>query len=116
VARFAFTDIIRRDALAPDASDRLRREMTFLTIETLDGYARLLEAAACAVIEREDLGELWTGILKHRLEMYRSLEETTVAKFGQEHFRRWDDAYAFFVGLFGAGQLSGGRLVARRIT
>jgi hypothetical protein len=46
--------------------------------------------------------------------MYRSLEATTVAKFGAEHFRRWDDTYAFFVGLFATGELGGGRLVARR--
>jgi len=110
----AFTDIVRRDALAPDAYGRLRREMTFLTLETLDGYGGLLEAAGCVVVAREDLGELWTEILKQRLAMYRSLETTTVEKFGEDHFRRWDDAYAFFVGLFGTGQLSGGRLVARR--
>ncbi|MGH6914668.1 MAG: class I SAM-dependent methyltransferase, partial [Geminicoccales bacterium] len=111
----AFTDILRRKTLPPEVHARLRREMTFLTLETLDGYTRLLEAAGCAMIEREDLGELWSGILKRRLEMYRSLKDTTVEKFGEDHFRRWDDAYAFFVGLFGAGQLSGGRLVARRI-
>jgi ubiquinone/menaquinone biosynthesis C-methylase UbiE len=111
----AFTDIVRRDALAPDAYGRLQREMTFLTLETLDGYAGLLEAVGCLVVEREDLGELWTEILKQRLAMYRSLETTTVEKFGEEHFRRWDDAYAFFVGLFGTSQLSGGRLIARRI-
>ena len=46
--------------------------------------------------------------------MYRGLEATTVARFGAEHFRRWDDTYAFFVGLFADGQLAGGRLVARR--
>jgi len=111
----AFTDILRREGLPPDAYARLQREMTFLTLETLDGYVRLLEAAGCAAIEGEDLGALWTGILKRRLEMYRSLKDTTVERFGQEHFRRWDDAYAFFVGLFGAGQLTGGRLVARRV-
>ena len=49
-----------------------------------------------------------------RLAMYRALQETTVERFGTEHFRRWDDTYAFFVGLFADGQLAGGRLVARR--
>jgi hypothetical protein len=66
------------------------------------------------MLERDDLSRWWTEILKQRLEMYRSLEDTTVAKFGEEHFRRWDDAYAFFVGLFAAGRLGGGRFVARR--
>jgi hypothetical protein len=46
--------------------------------------------------------------------MYRRLRTTTVARFGAAHFERWDETYAFFVGLFAAGQLSGGRFVARR--
>jgi sarcosine/dimethylglycine N-methyltransferase len=110
----AFTDILRRPALTPAASARLEREMTFLSLESLDGYARLLADQGCTVLERDDLGAWWTVILKQRLEMYRGLKATTVAKFGAEHFGRWDDTYAFFVGLFAQGQLGGGRLVARR--
>jgi sarcosine/dimethylglycine N-methyltransferase len=110
----AFTDILRRTALAPEASARLEREMTFLGLESLDGYARLLAASGCTLLERDDLSPWWTEILKQRLEMYRGLKATTVEKFGAEHFREWDDAYAFFVGLFAKGQLGGGRFVARR--
>jgi sarcosine/dimethylglycine N-methyltransferase len=112
--RIAFTDIVCRHELSPDARARLEREMTFLELETLDGYAQLLESNGCTVLEREDLSRLWTEILQKRLEMYRSLEDTTVEKFGRAHFRRWDDAYAFFVGLFGEDQLTGGRFVACR--
>jgi sarcosine/dimethylglycine N-methyltransferase len=110
----AFTDIVCRDELAAEARARLEREMTFLELETLDGYVGLLEAAGCAVLECQDLGPLWTRVLKERLLMYRSLEDTTVEKFGLAHFQRWDQAYAFFVGLFGEGQLTGGRFSARR--
>jgi sarcosine/dimethylglycine N-methyltransferase len=110
----AFTDILKRPALAPEASARLEREMTFLGLESLDGYARLLSASGCTLLERQDLSAWWTEILKQRLKMYRGLEATTVKKFGAEHFRKWDDAYAFFVGLFRQGQLGGGRFVARR--
>ena len=110
----AFTDILRRSALAPEACERLRREMTFLGLESLEGYGRLLAENGCTVLERDDLGAWWTEILVQRLAMYRGLKATTVAKFGAAHFERWDDAYAFFVGLFAAGQLSGGRFVARR--
>ena len=46
--------------------------------------------------------------------MYRGLKATTVAKFDEMHFKQWDETYAFFVGLFAKGQLSGGRFVARR--
>ena len=43
-----------------------------------------------------------------------ALEDTTVARFGAAHLQKWDATYAFFVGLFAAGRLGGGRLVARR--
>jgi len=110
----AFTDILRRDGLSESDFERLRRGMTFQSLESLDGYSRLLAESGCTVIGRDDLSAWWTEVLKRRLEMYRSLEDTTVAKFGEAHFRRWDETYAFFVGLFAAGRLGGGRFVARR--
>ncbi len=110
----AFTDILRRPALTPGASARLEREMTFLSLESIEGYARLLAASGCTLLEQDDLSAWWTLILEQRLEMYRGLQATTVEKFGAEHFRRWDDTYAFFVGLFAEGQLGGGRFLARR--
>jgi ubiquinone/menaquinone biosynthesis C-methylase UbiE len=110
----AFTDILRRNGLSDAELARLRAGMTFPSLQTLDGYGRLLTESGCAMVARDDLSAWWTEVLKHRLEMYRSLEDTTVAKFGAEHFRRWDDTYAFFVGLFAAGRLGGGRFVARR--
>ncbi len=112
--RIAFTDVLARAPLAPPVLERLAREMAFASIETLDGYRWLLEEAGCEVLRREDLSGDWAEVLKRRLEMYRSLRGTTVAQFGEAHFRRWDEAYAFFVGLFARGELGGSRLVARR--
>ena len=110
----AFTDIMRGDALTPEAASRIRRDMAFAGFETLDGYARLLEDNGCTVLERDDLTTKWAEILVQRLTMYRLLRETTVERFGAEHFSKWDDTYAFFVDLFALRQLAGGRLVARR--
>ena len=110
----AFTDILKCRTLAPEAGERMQREMTFHDLETLEGYGRLLAKNDCIVLECDDLGAWWTEILVQRLAMYRGLKSTTVAKFGEAHFKQWDDTYAFFVGLFARGQLSGGRLVARR--
>jgi SAM-dependent methyltransferase len=112
--RIAFTDIVRGQGLTEAEETRLRSEMTFLEFALADDYVRLLEEAGCSVVECEDLGAPWTEILRRRLEMYRGLEATTVERFGAEHFRRWDETYAFFVGLYGSGRLSGVRLVARR--
>lgn len=111
----AFTDILRREPLQPAEMGRLQRDMAFPTLETLDGYARLLADCGCPALERDDLSAYWAEILVQRLAMYRSLKEDTVSKFGADHFRRWDDTYAFFVGLFSAGKLGGGRFVARQV-
>jgi SAM-dependent methyltransferase len=110
----AFTDILRRECLSDVEFERLRRDMTFQSLESLDGYGRLLADYGCTLLAREDLSVWWTEVLQRRLEMYRSLRGTTVAKFGLAHFQRWDEAYASFVGLFAAGRLGGGRFVARR--
>jgi sarcosine/dimethylglycine N-methyltransferase len=112
----AFTDILRREALSAAEFERLRSDMTFQSLESLDGYGRLLARCGCAVLMQDDLSAWWTEILKGRLAMYRSLEDTTVARFGAAHFRTWDETYAFFVGLFAAGRLGGGRFIARRVS
>jgi ubiquinone/menaquinone biosynthesis C-methylase UbiE len=109
-----FTDILKRSSLAEAEMARLRSEMTFPTLETLDGYTALLQANGCEVVACDDLREEWARILVQRLAMYRGLREETIAKFGAEHFERWDRTYAFFVGLYGAGRLGGGRFVARK--
>lgn len=110
----AFTDILRRDGLSAAELERLQSGMTFQSLESLEGYSQLLAERGCAMLVRDDLSAWWTEVLKRRLEMYRSLKDTTVAKFGVAHFQEWDDTYAFFVGLFAAGRLGGGRFVARR--
>jgi sarcosine/dimethylglycine N-methyltransferase len=112
--RIAFTDIMQGERLAPAAAARVQRDMAFASFETLGGYARLLADNGCTVLEREDLTAQWAEILVGRLAMYRDLRATTVARFGADHFRRWDDTYAFFVDLFAERQLAGGWLVARK--
>jgi len=110
----AFTDILKRAALTDADAERLGRGMPFPTLETQVGYVALLEANGCSVLTQDDLSQHWARILVDRLAMYRSLKETTVSKFGEAHFRSWDDTYAFFVDLYGAGKLGGGRFIARR--
>jgi sarcosine/dimethylglycine N-methyltransferase len=110
----AFTDILRRPTLSEAEMTRLADGMPFPTLETLAGYAGLLEGCGCEVLVREDLSEEWARILLQRLAMYRGLRDETVRKFGEAHFRKWDETYAFFVGLYQEGKLGGGRFVARR--
>ena len=110
----AFTDILRTDTLSNADMRRLRSEMTFPELETLSGYARLLETNGCTLLEHDDLSEIWKRVLEDRLAMYRGLEAETERHFGADRSREWDDAYAFFVSRYREGRLGGGRFIARR--
>jgi SAM-dependent methyltransferase len=110
----AFTDIIRTDKLSNGDLRRLRSEMTFPNLETINGYRGLLEHSGCTLLEHDDLSDVWTRILQDRLAMYRSLSAETEKRFGVERAQQWDDAYAFFVSRYRQGKLGGGRFIARR--
>ena len=109
----AFTDAVVRAALTVDEAERLGAEMHAPEVATADRYLELLRAHGCAIEQCEDLSDEWRAVLVKRLAMYRSLRDTTVAKFGEAHFAAWDHTYSFFVGLFTAGRLGGARIVAR---
>ena len=110
----AFTDILRRATLSEAEFTRLQRGLLFPTLETQDGYRALLEGHGYSVVACDDLSEDWARILVQRLAMYRGLKDDTIREFGAERFRAWDEIYAFFVGLYSAGELAGARFVARR--
>ena len=109
----AFTDILQRGPLSAGEQERLQYTMPFEVLETLEGYAQRLTEAGCTVLEREELGDHWAIILRQRLEMYRGLNDETIAQFGEAHHQKFVDTYSFFVGLFATKQLGGGRFVAR---
>ena len=110
----AFTDVTLRVALSAQEEQRMGAEMQAPGIASADRYLELLAAGGLALASSEDLSAQWTAVLVKRLAMYRTLKDTTVAKFGAAHFEAWDHTYSFFVGLFSAGKLGGARLVARR--
>ena len=89
-------------------------EMQAPGIASTDRYLQLLAHHGLALQSHEDLSAQWTAVLVQRLAMYRTLKDTTVAKFGAAHYAAWDRTYSFFVGLFSAGKLGGARLVARK--
>ena len=110
----AFTDVSLRQALAADEEARMAGEMQAPGIASSARYLALLRESGCNVTSVEDLSTLWTDTLVKRLAMYRSLADTTIAKFDQAHFDAWDRTYSFFVGLFVAGKLGGARIIARK--
>lgn len=112
--RVAFTDIVRAGALDEGEFRKLKEGMAFAGLETAETYRNLLEQRGFALLESEDVGKEWVGIVSRRLEMYRCLKKETVRKFGEAHYRAWDDFYEFFVSMFGERKLSGVRIVAER--
>jgi ubiquinone/menaquinone biosynthesis C-methylase UbiE len=111
----AFTDVVLRQPLSAAEEARLAAEMHAPGIATAERYLELFRANGCAIAHCEDLSTAWSEVLVKRLAMYRSLRDTTVARFGEAHFAAWDRTYAFFVGLFTAGKLGGVRIAARKL-
>jgi sarcosine/dimethylglycine N-methyltransferase len=112
--RMAFTDILITDKTSDETKARLEREMVFHELSSADKYHKALEREGCITIEVSDLSAQWRDILQERLDMFRSLKDQTVDRFGEAHFNKWDDAYSFFVGLYRTGELGGGRFLAHR--
>ena len=110
----AFTDAIVRSPLDPETGVRLAAGMHTANLASAEGYAALLRSNGCTIEVQEDLSEPWKDILVKRLEMYRSLRSTTVAKFGEARYLEFDRVYSHFVGCFVANQLGGVRMVARK--
>jgi SAM-dependent methyltransferase len=110
--RLAFSDWIARPRLAENERRRLSEWMAAVSLQSVDGYRRLLARAGFGRVEAEDLSAEWIGILRERLRMYRSLRAQTVARFGQARYDEYDQLYAFFVGLVEAGKLGGARFSA----
>lgn len=114
--RLAFTDIMTVGALSPADEDRLLSGMSIPRPSSLGEYMSALAANGFSVRETTDLCSSWKSILVARLEMYRSLRDTTVAKFGEARFAEYDRAYAHFVGSFVGGALGGYRILATLTT
>jgi sarcosine/dimethylglycine N-methyltransferase len=109
----AFTDAVYRVPLSAEEKQRLGSEMVAPSIASADEYSMWMRDAGFTVVSNEDLHQQWTAVLLERKEMYRSLSDTTIKKFGQAHFDKWDATYSFFVGLFEEGKLGGIRMVAK---
>jgi 2-polyprenyl-3-methyl-5-hydroxy-6-metoxy-1,4-benzoquinol methylase len=110
----AFTDIVIRSTLDSSTEARLAAAMHTSNIAAAEGYAVLLQKNGCVVVVQDDLSNDWKEILVKQLEMYRSLRDTTIEKFGEARFLEYDRAYSHFVGCFIANKLGGVRMVARK--
>jgi sarcosine/dimethylglycine N-methyltransferase len=110
--RVSFTDIIERAPLSKLERSQMADEMQFAQIFRPSEYLHLLKDSGFVVTLTEDLSERWTQILQDRFQMYQSLRDTTVARFGQAHHDHWERMYGAFVGLYTQGKLGGLRVLA----
>lgn len=110
--RIAFTDWITTSRLADAERRRLEEWMAAVTLQSIAGYRALLARSGFVAIDAENLSAEWAGVLRRRLEMYRSLRAETVARLGQVRYDEYNQLYAFFVGLVDAGKVGGARFSA----
>jgi len=107
-----FTDVVVTGAMTEDARRMFAERFASPNMVRRDDYEALMTAAGFVDLETTDLSHAWRDILHERLEMYRSLEAETVARFGRERFETYISAYAFFIDQIDAGTVGGGRFVA----
>ncbi|WP_436640624.1 SAM-dependent methyltransferase [Microbaculum sp. FT89] len=111
---FGFTDWIATEKLSDEARKTIADTFAAPRLIGYGDYGAMLEAAGFVAVRAENVSNEWREILKERLEMFRSLEQETVARFGRERFDTYIRNYEFFVGQIAAGALGGGRFVARK--
>jgi ubiquinone/menaquinone biosynthesis C-methylase UbiE len=114
--RLAFTDIVARRPLSAEQTAGLVWAIEAAQAVEPATYVSLLSESGFEVESNQDLSTEWTALLVDRLAMYRSLRDTTVARFGASHFDDWDRRYSYFVGLFTSAVLGGVRIAAQRST
>jgi ubiquinone/menaquinone biosynthesis C-methylase UbiE len=110
--RIAFSDWALQPSMSAGERARLEGAFSAPGITSAEAYADHLRHAGFEAVEVDDLSEQWRPLLLARLELVRSHRDRTIARFGEEHFLRWEAEYAFMVGLAQAGKLGGARYIA----
>jgi cyclopropane fatty-acyl-phospholipid synthase-like methyltransferase len=110
--RLGFTDLLATPRLTDADRERLAEAIAALGLIAAEEYTAHLTGAGFREVTWEDLAPGWSEILRARLEMYRSLEDETVKRFGRERHERYIAGYTHFVECIEAGRLGGGRFLA----
>jgi SAM-dependent methyltransferase len=111
----AFTDWLESGPMSDQQWTALNSFMVFPYLETLDGYARLAEAAGLQVVEREDLGP---DFARHVQTYFDALtgnhRAAVVAAYGQEMYEAVEQGLSMWRDASAAGQVGRGRIIARK--
>ncbi len=105
-----FTDVLATDRIGTAARARFAEGFAAPHLASVDAYEALMTGAGFTDVRSVDLSAEWLGILHDRLDMYRSLEAETVARFGRDRFETYIGMYAFFIAQIDAGAVGGARI------
>jgi len=111
----AFTDWLESGPMSDQQWTALNGFMVFPYLETLDGYARLAEAAGLKVVELEDLSP---DFARHVQGYFDALtgghRAAVVAAYGQEMYEAVEQGLSMWRDASAMGQVGRGRIVARK--
>ncbi len=111
----AFTDWIQAGNMSDDEWDELNSFMAFPSMETLDGYEKILKDIGFTILEKEDL----TGDFAHNCHLYQNrlrkeLKETVVSHYGKELYEAADEGLDRWVRAADEGKVGRGRMIGKK--
>jgi ubiquinone/menaquinone biosynthesis C-methylase UbiE len=109
----AFTDWIETGSMSDELWTALHAFMAFPYMETLDGYARLAEAAGLRVVEQEDLTQDFARHVQRYLDaLQKTHRAAVVAGYGQPMYDEVERGLILWRDASAAGQVGRGRIIA----
>ena len=113
----AFTDWLEGPAgLSPAEADRFLGFMKFPTLESIPGYANLLEQSGCRVEVAEDTGRFpaYMDLYMNMLEMQLTYDALRILGFDMATMEAMAVEMTFLRDLAHAGKIAQGRFIARK--
>lgn len=111
----AFTDWLETGPMTDEEWTALNAFMVFPYMETLDGYAKLAEAAGLTVVEKEDLTPDFATHVQGYLDMVQNdFRQAIIDNYGQEMYDAVEGGITLWRDASAAGKVGRGRLVARK--
>jgi len=111
----AFTDWLETGAMSGAVWTALHTFMAFPYMETLEGYARLLQGAGLRVVVQQDLSPDFARNVQTYLEAVQQTHRSAiVAGYGQAMYEEVEKGLLLWRDASAAGQVGRGRLIARK--
>jgi ubiquinone/menaquinone biosynthesis C-methylase UbiE len=111
----AFTDWLETGYMSEELWIALNTFMVFPYLETLEGYAKLVELAGLNVVEREDLTPDFAWHVQTYLDALKNAHKAAIVKgYGQQMYDDVERGLTVWRDASAAGQVGRGRIIARK--